>query len=137
KIGIAQKLSAIEESAAEGLYGQMDRIGRSVPHAAEIVAFQDIKSFHHGDSARAGRRSADDFVATVRSPDGLPFFDFILSEVLRRDQPAAALHVISKLLRHGAFVKVIRLCGDPLQRACQLWLAENVTRLVIIAIALK
>src|SRR5690242_17226799 len=137
KIGIAEKLGAVEESAPEGLRGQVNGLSRVAAQRAQVITFEYVERLHQRDSARGGRRRAQDLIAAITSVNGPALFDFVVSQVLRRDQTAALLDRRRNLPRHFAMVEVVRIGRDFLQRGSQFRLAENFAGLVVLAIALK
>src|SRR3989454_11982123 len=81
KIGITQKLSAIEERAAEGFQCQMYCPGRSAIFG-QIVAFQNIENLDQRNSAGGRGWRADDFIATIRAAHGFALFHFIMRQII-------------------------------------------------------
>ena len=136
-VRIAEVIGAIHVGAAIGLGGQMDPAGAAVAEAGEIVAFQDVQRAEQDDSARRGRRCADDGVVVECADDRGALDDVVLCEVVKRDERAALLEVIDEFMRHFAVIEVVGIGGDTLQGARELGLLEGFAAAVIGSVALK
>src|SRR5258708_1911307 len=137
EVGIAEKFSAIVKRTAKSLGRQMNGIRRAAAQTGQIVAFQNVERFQHRDTTGAGRRRADDLVSAIRSAHRRPLFDFILRQVLRSHDAAAALYVGSKLAGHGAFIEVVGVRGNAREGAPQFSLPDKLARLLKISLALE
>ena len=107
------------------------------PEFRQIVALKNIQDLDQCGSARRRRRRADDVVSAVRPAHRFTLFYFVLRQILNRDQASALLHGRGQFARHRSMIEVVRVGGDPFQRARQVWLLEHLTGFVIVPIALK
>src|SRR5215468_1376797 len=89
EVRITQELRAVEEGAPEALDGKVDRFGRTALHLGEIVALENIQQLDQDDATGGRWRRADDFKSAIASAHGLPLFDFIVGQIVYRDQTSA------------------------------------------------
>ena len=95
EIRVSEKLGAVEESPAEGLDGQVHRLRRAVAELGQVVAFQNIENLDKGNTARRGRRGADNFVSAIGAVHRLAFLHLVVRQIVRGDQAAVLLDVRS------------------------------------------
>src|SRR5205809_1010193 len=103
----------------------------------QIVTFQNIENLNQRNSARRGRRSADNFIPAVRTPHSFAFFHFIMGEIVNADQPATFLNECGYLARYSALIESCRIFGDPFQSQGQFRLPKNLSGFVIVAVTLE
>ncbi len=104
---------------------------------AKIVALKNIQGLDQHDTAGGRRRRADDFVSAIGAANGLALLHFVVRQILGGNQAATFLHCRGKFARQCAVVEIVGFLGDALERAGEVGLAENLSRLVVVAIALE
>ena len=137
EIGVAEKFSAVEKSAAEGFGGQVDGFRGAAAGFRQIVTFQNVQRFDEHDSAGGRRRRADDFVAAVCAAQRLAFFYLVMREVFDGEQSPALLYRRGEFTGHGAVIKIVGIFGDAFKSVRQIRLAEDFVLFVEISVALK
>src|SRR5208283_517330 len=137
EIRIAEELCAIEKRALVSFCRQMNALGRAVSRFGQVVTFQDVEDLDQGDATRRRRWSADDFVSAVGATNGLALLHLIMRKVLGRNQASTLLNGGCQFMCYRAVVEIVGVFGDAPQGLRQLELLENLTGLVIVAIALE
>ncbi len=134
KIGIAHKLRPIKKRSPERLDREMHGLRRPAFHVREIVSLENVERLdEHGSTGRR-RRCADHLISAISPAHRLALLDLIVSQIVGGDQTATLLDGSSQLAGEFPVVEVIGTAGDPLQRVRQVGLAENLSRLVVIAV---
>ena len=107
----------------------MGKFGGIITHRGEIEAFEDVEDLHDMNTARARRREAHDFVASIGAPDRFARHHLVSGEVGGRDQASVSLHPLGRAAREVALVKPSHpTLGHLPVRPGQIGLAQSIAR---------
>ena len=144
EVRIAIVAITICERELQGFDDRVHVIGRVVPHAFEVVAFEQVERLDKGRPLRPKTRLVD-FITAIRAPGRLADARMPTRKVFSREQSAVRLHKIADAPPRCAAIKKIarrhqtRMSATPLRlslgadecahRACEIGLHEDVAGL--------
>ena len=113
--GIAGRRIPVDEADLERFGEQVNAVDGPESERCDVVAFENVEELDQVDAATGGRRAAGDLVSAIRTAHGHALDRAIGREIVERDDPTLARHVLrdapserTAVERRGSVLRDIR-----------------------------